>query len=253
MMMLIIIKKCCGGLLSFFSCKYIKNNSGYSILELATVIVLMAFLAILAKPTYEKSKAKARRVECLTMLSGLKAIQQNYINSNNGKSYNAIHCPKLTGFHTRLITGETKNVLVLDPITAKDFCDPSLAKVGPPNSEGATTYDDNIDTQTLYAYAFQACAADELHSSCPGNIEMADVEFPALSGNSYLGFAHPAVALTTLTWTDIPPLVWPNKGHHFLVKCEGNIDNDAFSDLVVMDNIGTTFVKKDDLNDTSYP
>ena len=60
----------------------VATRDGFSLLEIAVVIVIIAILAALALPAYGKFRARAQRVRCMNNLKNLAVAANLYLNEN---------------------------------------------------------------------------------------------------------------------------------------------------------------------------
>ena len=60
-----------------------KNEKGFSLVELMVVVAIIGILAAIAIPNYQKFQRKAQQVEAKTMMSGLYANQITFLNEWN--------------------------------------------------------------------------------------------------------------------------------------------------------------------------
>ena len=60
-----------------------KNNKGFSLIELMMVVVIVGILAAVALPTYQDYVIKARRADAFDGLMNLQSMQERYRASNS--------------------------------------------------------------------------------------------------------------------------------------------------------------------------
>ena len=63
-----------------------KNQKGFSLVELMVVVAIIGILAAIAIPNYQKFQRKSQQVEAKTMMSGLYASQITFLNEWNALS-----------------------------------------------------------------------------------------------------------------------------------------------------------------------
>ena len=63
-----------------------KNQKGFSLVELMVVVAIIGILAAIAIPNYQKFQRKSQQVEAKTMMSGLYANQVTFLNEWNALS-----------------------------------------------------------------------------------------------------------------------------------------------------------------------
>lgn len=61
-----------------------RHSRGYSLVELAIVVVVIAILSAIALPTYRKYVLKSHRTDATHTLQDLASREENYYFSNNG-------------------------------------------------------------------------------------------------------------------------------------------------------------------------
>ena len=66
--------------------KKLKNQKGFSLVELMVVVAIIGILAAIAIPNYQKFQRKSQQVEAKTMMSGLYANQITFLNEWNALS-----------------------------------------------------------------------------------------------------------------------------------------------------------------------
>ena len=66
--------------------KKLKNEKGFSLVELMVVVAIIGILAAIAIPNYQKFQRKSQQVEAKTMMSGLYANQITFMNEWNALS-----------------------------------------------------------------------------------------------------------------------------------------------------------------------
>ena len=66
--------------------KKLKNQKGFSLVELMVVVAIIGILAAIAIPNYQKFQRKSQQVEAKTMMSGLYANQITFMNEWNALS-----------------------------------------------------------------------------------------------------------------------------------------------------------------------
>ena len=73
-------------------CNKMKNQKGFSLVELMVVVAIIGILAAIAIPNYQKFQRKSQQVEAKTMMSGLYASQITFMNEWNflSASFNQI-------------------------------------------------------------------------------------------------------------------------------------------------------------------
>ncbi len=208
-----------------------------------------------------KRQAKARRIECQTMLSVLSTQQMTYLRKN-GFTFNSILCP-FTGIGVNLVEIPAvgwKDSLTLPKSESANFCSPSLTE-----TVGSVAYPLRLSQSpsVAYQYAYKAapwntCAPDGIGgcSSVTGNVGVGDSIPTGGGGTNVHGFTAPSGTVASIG--GLNGLInsdgtLENPGPHdytkFIVFCRGNIDSDVSEDLVGLDQLGNTAIFKDDVND----
>jgi len=232
--------------------KYLLQKRGYSLLEAMVTVAIIATIAGIGGPTFLKRRAKARRVECTSMLSYLSKTQTAYIN-NNSSTYNQIHCPKHYngGLHTSTVSGEERNVITVGLMQSQNYCNYG-ATGGPVNSEGSL-YPVPNDVKVVYQYRVKACSDTATKAECAaitaGNLSdvaTGSVFPPFVKTNNSEDLTNPA-AMGAITEATVG-VATVDTPYEYVVGCSGNIDTDAAADNIYLDSAGTLKIFYDDVS-----
>ena len=132
----------------------VKNNRGFSLIELMIVVVVIGILGAIAYPSYVDYVTKSRRSDGMDALLSCQAAQEKWRVSNT--TYNGnMNCTSSEGYYTITITNVSavSYTLSADPqgVQAVDTdCDPMVLTVNAANPRGQKGDGDDLTDATCW-------------------------------------------------------------------------------------------------------
>ena len=219
--------------------KKLKNQKGFSLVELMVVVAIIGILAAIAIPSYQKFQRRARQAEPKTMLSSIYSAQVTFIAEYGLGSPNLLQIgitpggqvQYLTGFDDGTGTKGTNGININLPIRPTGYTGPKVAKSEDVNTfmvcdvaDGGFTAGSNSKACTVPLGASKdtkgialtantikggcglpgtntICVYSLSDASCQANQVDTTVGMPAASGCPEQGPAVNNVARNTVTFT----------------------------------------------------
>ena len=244
--------------------KILNKKQAFSLVELVISVAIIGILASIAVPGYIRKTQRANRNECINTLGALRNELAAF-GAINGYVLSWMYCPKTWGLHVSY-TAPSVSMPTIPAEIAPTYCK---------KQESASEelffpwfYEDYaVDERMSFIYSYRIRAVkynstqSALDSAPPWAMPIFGPDggfpFPLIAWNgkpNKIGKLNPMLgtgfvddALMSDEGLIIPDLSRPDGGLQFLVRCVGNLDDDADPDLVIMDHAGHTFVGLDDI------